>query len=59
TIVTVNYIMAKDPIQQKSDVLYAVQLDSWNPNDSFRDDGRPPDQLTYTDAKRIVRVPGI
>ncbi|MEE8243535.1 MAG: hypothetical protein V3R27_00955 [Pseudomonadales bacterium] len=36
TIVTVNYIMAKDPIPQKSDVLYAVQLDSWNPNDSFR-----------------------
>lgn len=54
TIVTVNYIMAKDPIPQKSDVLYAVQLDSWNPNDSFRDDGRPPDQLTYTDAMALM-----
>ncbi len=54
TIVTVNYIMAKDPIPQKSDVLYAVQLDSWNPNDAFRDDGSPPDQLTYTDAMALM-----
>ena len=31
TIVTVNYIMGNDPIPQKSDQLFHVQLDNWGP----------------------------
>ena len=54
TFVTINYIMAKDPIPAKSDVLHHVQLDSWSPNSPYRDDGSPPNQLTYTDAMALM-----
>ena len=56
TIVTVNYIMGSDPIPSKSDQLYYVQLDGWNPNDAFRDGNEPPDQLTYLDATALMRA---
>jgi putative ABC transport system permease protein len=56
SIVTINYIMSKDPIPAKSDVLYAVQLDGWSPNEPFRDDGSAPDQLTYTDAMALMEA---
>jgi putative ABC transport system permease protein len=50
TTVTVNYLMSANPIQQKSDQLFYVQLDNWEPNNPFFDNGDPPDQLTYRDA---------
>ena len=31
TIITVNYVMSGNPIPQKSDQLFYVQLDSWDP----------------------------
>jgi putative ABC transport system permease protein len=31
TTVTVNYIMSGNPIPQKSDQLFYVQLDNWDP----------------------------
>lgn len=54
TFVNILYLLAKDPIPAKSDVLYAVQLDSWNPNRSFRPDGTPPTQLTHLDATALM-----
>ena len=36
TTYTVYYLMSGDPIPHKSDVLYRVQLDNWDPNN------RPP-----------------
>jgi putative ABC transport system permease protein len=54
TIVAVNYMMAKDPIPQKSDVLYHVQLDSWSPNSPYSEPNEPPDQLTYLDAIALM-----
>lgn len=54
TAVNILYLLAKDPIPAKSDVLYAVQLDSWDPNRPYSADGDPPPQLTYLDASALM-----
>ena len=56
TIVTVNYTMGGDPIPQKSDVLFYVQLDSWDPNRPYGEPNEPPDQLTYLDAMALMKA---
>ena len=38
SIITVNYVMSGNPIPHKSDQLFHVQLDSWDPNNA-NDDG--------------------
>jgi len=57
SLITVNYAMSGDPIPQKSDQLFYVQLDSWDPNNP-NDDGSfdPPDQMTYTDAMALMKA---
>ncbi|MGD9020379.1 MAG: ABC transporter permease [Lysobacterales bacterium] len=57
SIITVNYVMSGNPIPHKSDVLFYVQLDSWDPNNQ-NDDGTfdVPDQLTYTDAMALMKA---
>lgn len=56
TTITVNYTMSNNPIPHKSDDLYYVQLDNWDPNDV--DDGgfEPPDQVTYTEAMALMKA---
>ena len=54
TTITVNYAMGSDPIPHKSDALFAVQVDSWDPNDPYREPNIPPDQLTYLDAMASI-----
>jgi putative ABC transport system permease protein len=57
TIITVNYVMSSNPIPHKSDQLFYVQLDNWDPNDQGDDDGfEPPDQVTYLDAMALMRA---
>lgn len=56
TIVTVNYAMGNNPIPHKSDQLFYVQLDNWDPNDSGDDGFEPPDQVTYTDAMALMKA---
>lgn len=56
TTITVNYLMSGDPIPHKSDQLYYVQLDSWDPNTSSEEPLEPPDQVTYTDAMALMRA---
>jgi putative ABC transport system permease protein len=46
--------MGSDPIPQKSDVLYHVQLDNWDPNSPAEDGFEPPDQVTYLDAMALM-----
>lgn len=59
TMVSVYTLMAGDPIPEKSDVLYAVQLDSWSPDRPFEEPNEPPLQLTWRDALALVeRSPG-
>ena len=54
SIITVNYTMSSNPIPQKSDVLFHVQLDSWDTGDPGDDGYNPPDQVTYTDAMALM-----
>lgn len=55
TTYTVYYLMSGDPIPHKSDQLYAVQLDNWDPNSPPTEspkDVQP--QLTYRDANALL-----
>lgn len=56
TTLTVHHLMSSNPIPQKSDVLFAVTLDSWSPLRPFDDDypERAPHQLTYRDAETLL-----
>ena len=56
TTLTVYYLMSSNPIPKKSDVLFAVTLDSWNPLRPFDDDypERAPHQLTFGDSERLL-----
>jgi putative ABC transport system permease protein len=54
TILTVNHAMSSNPIPQKSDQLFHVQLDSWDANDPGPDGFNPPDQVTYRDAIALM-----
>ncbi len=54
--VTAYYYLAGDPIPHKSDRLYNVQLDAWDPQRPWDTDDptEPPDQLTYMDAMALM-----
>ena len=58
TTLSVHYLMSGNPIPQKSDVLFAVTLDSWNPLRPFDEDRpeRAPHQVTYGDAERLLAL---
>ncbi len=50
TILNIDYVMSGNPIPHRSDVLYHVQVDSWDPNDPYEDPDLPPEQVTYLDG---------
>ena len=58
TTLTVFYMMNSNPIPEKSDQLFAITLDSWNPLRPFDDDHpeRAPHQLTFHDAERLISM---
>ena len=58
TTLTVYYLMSSNPIPEKSDVLFAVTLDSWDPLRPFDDDRpeRAPHQVTFHDAERLMAL---
>jgi putative ABC transport system permease protein len=56
TTLTVLHLVGSDPIPWKSDKLHYVQLDTWDVNNSYYDDGRPPDQVTYRDAVALMEA---
>lgn len=56
TIITVNYAMGSNPIPNKSDQLFYVQLDNWDPNDEEGEGFEPPDQMTYSDAMALMKA---
>ena len=51
-VFTLNYVMGGDPIPQKSDRLYHVQLDNGNPDT----EADPMEQLTYLDAMALLNA---
>lgn len=55
TTITVNYLMSADPIPHKSQQLFHIQVDSWDPNNAYSDDADSlPNQLTWTDATNFT-----
>jgi putative ABC transport system permease protein len=57
TTFTVYYLMSGDPIPHKSHMLYAVQLDNWDPNDpptESAQDVQP--QLTWQDGNNLMHA---
>lgn len=54
TIVNIDYVMSGNPIPQRSDLLFHVQLDSWDPFDDEGDDYELPDQVTYQDGVALL-----
>lgn len=58
TTLTVFYMMSSNPIPEKSDVLFAITLDSWGPFRPFDEDEpeRGPHQLTFHDAERLMAL---
>ncbi len=51
-IFTLNYVMGGNPIPQKSDQLFHVQIDSGDPNTQTD----APQQLTYLDARALIEA---
>lgn len=58
--VAAHGIVSRDPIPEKSDRLFYVQLDAWNPDRPWDDEDptEAPDQLTYRDAVAMMEAPG-
>lgn len=56
TSLTVFHLMGSDPIPWKSDRLHYVQLDNWDPNQGYDEDGNPPDQVSHRDATALMEA---
>jgi putative ABC transport system permease protein len=56
TSLTLQHIMGGDPIPWKSDKLHYVQLDNWDPNQPYDQEGNPPDQVSYRDAQALMEA---
>lgn len=56
TIVNIDYVMGGNPIPHRSDVLYHVQLDNWDPISPAREPNEPPDQVTYLDGTALLKA---
>ncbi|WP_193165052.1 ABC transporter permease [Microbulbifer hainanensis] len=55
TTLTLNHMMSQNPLDRKDSVLYAVQLDGWDPNEAYDSNNQMPWQLTYKDAQALLR----
>ena len=57
TFVTGFYIFSMDPIPEKSDVLFYVEIDNWDPNRPWDDDdpSAAPTQVTYRDMVGLMK----
>lgn len=55
TTLTLNYMMSRNALEHKDEVLYAVQLDNWDPNEAYDNLSEMPPQLTYKDAIALLR----
>ncbi|WP_444939992.1 ABC transporter permease [Microbulbifer sp. ZKSA004] len=55
TVLTLNYMMSQNALKHKDDVLFAVQLDGWNPKETADTTNEIPWQLTYRDTQALLR----
>lgn len=57
TTLTVYHLRSGNPIPEKSDQLYAVQLDSWSSEEPYGNSAdHLPTQVTYRDANNLMRA---
>lgn len=56
TALTLNHVSSNDPIPQKSEQLFAMQLLSSDQNTTWQTDDDVPLQVTYQDASNIARI---
>lgn len=50
TTFTMYSVIAGNPLAEKNDQIFAIQLDSWSPDNAYRSPNEMPYQLTYKDA---------
>src|SRR5256885_14768655 len=61
TFPTVRHMFAREPLPGKSDKLFYVRMDNWDPARAYPDDGSGanahhlPSQLSYRDAMELMR----
>jgi len=57
TFMTTYHLMSSNPIPHKSDSLYYVEMDNWDPARGWNDDkpGAVPNQITYRDMIEIMK----
>ncbi|MGL6159249.1 ABC transporter permease [Microbulbifer sp.] len=55
TTLTLNYMMSRNALAHKDDVLYALQLDNWDPHKASDHPSEMPPQITYKDAISLLR----
>lgn len=55
-IVSIHHVFAQNPIPHKSDLLYNVRVDSWDPDTEFFGirPGDPPKHITYRDMAGLM-----
>lgn len=56
TMISVYHVFAQDPAPEKSDRLFNVRVDSWDPDQEFFDvrPGDPPKHITYRDMTGLM-----
>lgn len=56
TLFSLHFTLSADPIPQKSDQLYAVRIDNWDPERPYDEDKpmEPPWQHTFRDATNLL-----
>lgn len=55
-MISIHHVFARNPIPHKSDVLFNVRVDSWDPSSEFFDirPGDPPKHITYRDMRGLM-----
>ena len=56
TTLAIYHSMSSNPISYKSDQLYAIQLDNWDPNQPYNEPNDPPSQVTWLDATALIKA---
>lgn len=56
TILTMHSVVSSNPLAHKNDRLFAVQLNTWNPEREYFTLNNIPPQVTYQDAKALYEA---
>ena len=56
TLFSLHFTMSSNPIPEKSDELFAVRIDNWEPDEPYYDErpDEPPPQLTFRDSQALL-----